>query len=208
MTWGEHRRRHLLYPGRIARARDVTPPLRAEGRRCSGLPAELRGTTGHAAPTCAANGPRTPAVMTHPSSFRRLSARLAVAVSALAVAADCAGRSAARTTPPYDGAYLVFRNNTEDEVRVFVCAGDRRWFAGNVQAFRRARLHVATDLETNPGQVVGLAAVPVGGRGRDGDPASGSVVLSDSELADRITQFDWTLSGHSLSATPTSRPRR
>ena len=89
--------------------------------------------------------------MAHPSSFRQLSARVAVGVIALVVA-DCAGTIAGRATPPDDGAYLVFRTDKEDEVRVAV------------------------------------AAVPVGGRG--------------------LTRFDWTLSGHTLSTTPRSRPRR
>ena len=145
---------------------------------------------------------------TRPSPIRQLTARVAVIAVALVGAADCAGRSPARTTLPDDGAYLTFRNDTEDEVRVFVYAGETRWFVGRVQAFCWARLHVPRDLATNPGQVVAVAAVPVGGRGLTGDPAPGSVVLSDSELAEGITRFDWTLSGHTLSASPRSRPRR
>ena len=93
-------------------------------------------------------------------------------------------------------------------MRVFVYAGDRRWLVGHVQAFRQARFHVPTDLATNSGQTVAVAAVPVGGRGPNGEPTSGSVVVSDSELADGITRFDWTLSGRTLSAAPKVRPRR
>ena len=145
---------------------------------------------------------------TLPSPGRRLGARVAVTAVALVVVADCAGRSPARSTPPDDGAYLTFRNDTEDEVRVFVYAGETRWFVGNVQAFRWARLHVPRDLATSPEQVVAVAAVPIGGRGLNGDPAPGSMVLSDSELAEGITRFDWTLSGHTLSASPRSRRRR
>ena len=44
--------------------------------------------------------------------------------TALVGAAGCGGRKPARTTLPDDGAYLTFRNDTEDEVRVFVYAGD------------------------------------------------------------------------------------
>src|SRR5262245_38590493 len=146
-------------------------------------------------------------VMTHPSSFYQVSARVAVVVAALVMTTGCAGRNAGGATLPDDGVYLVFLNNTEDEVRVFVDAGDRRWFVGHVQAFRRARLHVPTDLATNPTQAVVVVAVPVGGRGPTGEPAAGSVVLSDSEIAEGITRFDWTLSGHTLSATP-KLPRR
>ena len=146
--------------------------------------------------------------MAHPSSCRQWSARVAVAVAAIVVATDCAGRNAGGAALPDDGAYLVFRNDTEDEVRVFVYAGDRRWLVGHVQAFRQARFHVPTDLAKNSGQVVAVAAVPIGGRGPNGGPTSASVVVSDSEVADGITRFDWTLSGHTLSAAPKGRPRR
>ena len=152
--------------------------------------------------------PRAQAVMAHPSSCRQWSARVAVAVAAIVVATDCAGRNAGGAALPDDGAYLVFRNDTEDEVRVFVYAGDRRWLVGHVQAFRQARFHVPTDLAKNSGQVVAVAAVPIGGRGPNGGPTSASVVVSDSEVADGITRFDWTLSGHTLSAAPKGRPRR
>ena len=95
------------------------------------------------------------------------------------VATSCAGRGVGRPAPPDDGAYLVFRNNTEDEVRVFVYEGERRWLVGVVEAFHGARLLVPSDLVTNPGQIV-VAAVPVGGRGLNGEPASGAIVLSDA----------------------------
>jgi hypothetical protein len=129
-----------------------------------------RETTGHSVATVAGHGPPTPAVVTHLSSFRRSSSRLAVVVVAFVVAADCVGRSAARTTPPDDGAYLVFRNSTEDEVRVFVYAGERGWFVGNVQAFRLVRLprSNAPRDESGPGRCGG------GGAGRRARSERGS----------------------------------
>jgi len=75
------------------------------------------------------------------------------------VAMSCAGRGVGRPAPPDDGAYLVFRNNTETRVRVFIYVGEGRWLVGVVEAFREARLHVPSDLVTNPGQIV-VAAVP------------------------------------------------
>ena len=145
-------------------------------------------------------------MVTHQSS-RRVPARVAAMVNMLVLTVGCLTRTAGRSTPLDDSAYLVFQNDTEDEVRVFVVAGEKRWLVGHVQAFRMARLHVPTDLATNPIQVVAVAAVPVGGRGLTGEPAPGSMVLSDSELADGITRFDWTLSGHTLSAAPRSHRR-
>jgi len=104
--------------------------------------------------------------------------------------------------------YLSFRNETEDEVRVFAYEGDRPWFLGNVQAFRAVRLRLPADLPTHRGELVYLAAVPIGGRGRDGSPATGAMIRSDTELADNVTAFRWTLLGHTLSAAPGTSPRR
>lgn len=144
-------------------------------------------------------------MVTHQSS-RPVSARVAAVVTMLLLlTVGCLTRTGGRSTLLDESAYLVFQNDTEDEVRVFVFAGEKRWFVGHVQAFRKARFHVPTDLATNPSQVVAVAAVPVGGRGLSGEPTSGSMVLSDSELADGITRFDWTLSGHTLSAAPRLR---
>jgi hypothetical protein len=53
-----------------------------------------------------------------------------------------------------------------------------------------------------------VAAVPVGGRGGNGDPAAGVVIRSDTEQADTVVQLEWALVGRTLSALPMSRRRR
>jgi hypothetical protein len=125
------------------------------------------------------------------------------------IASTACVRSAGNTGTQIDkGAYLTFRNQTEDEVRVFIFEGEKPWFVGNVQAFRGVRLRVPTDLAVHSGQLVYMAAVPVGGRGRFGDPATGAVIRSDAEQADHVAQFEWTLVGQTLSAAlPPRRPR-
>jgi len=90
-------------------------------------------------------------------------------------------------------------------VRVFFYEGDRAWPIGEVQAFRSARLAVPADLTMRRGITVTLAAVPVGGRGLTGDPATGAIVRSDAELIDHVTEFSWTLAGHTLAAEPALR---
>jgi len=122
--------------------------------------------------------------------------------------ASCARQPIDQRAHPDDRPHLNFRNDTEDEVRVYIYEGEKPWLIGSVQAFRRAQLLIPTDLTTRGGELVVVAAVPVGGRGRTGDAASGAIVRADAEPADHITQFNWTLVGHTLSGALSARVPR
>jgi len=133
---------------------------------------------------------------------------MALALCTLIASTACVHSAGNAATRIDEGAYLTFRNQTEDEVRVFIFEGEKPWFVGIVQAFRGVRLRVPTDLVVHSGRLVYMAAVPVGGRGRFGDPATGVVIRSDAEQADHVVQFEWTLVGQTLSAAPPSRRAR
>ena len=83
---------------------------------------------------------------------------------------------------------------------------DRGWLIGNVQGFRSARLVMPTELAMRRGQIVSVAAVPLGGRGPDGSYTTGTIVRAGGELVEHVTEFQWALTGHTLTAEP--RPRR
>ena len=133
---------------------------------------------------------------------------MALACCTLIASTACVHSAGNAGTRVDEGAYLTFRNQTEDEVRVFIFEGEKPWFVGNVQAFRGVRLRVPTHLAVHGRQLVYMAAVPVGGRGRFGDPGTGVVIRSDAEQADYVAKFEWTLVGQTLSAAPPSRRPR
>jgi hypothetical protein len=138
----------------------------------------------------------------------RLTVRLLFGVVAIIVAAlGCAGQASTAGPQPSSTGQLDFHNETDDVVRVFIFEGEKAWFIGSVQPFRSARLAVPTGVAVGR-QLVRLGAVPVGGRGRNGDPSTGAMVRSDSELIEHVSEFRWTLAGHTLSAEPIVRTRR
>ena len=140
------------------------------------------------------------------AAWQRLRLREVALLATLAsTGLDCGPSWRGSSTTPLP-AYLAFRNATEDEVRVFVYDADRPRLVGNVQAFHSARLPLPSDLSMKHGRLVYIAAVPVGGRGRDGSPTSGAISRSEAEAIDDVVSVRWTLAGHTLSAEPT-RPR-
>ena len=141
-------------------------------------------------------------------AHRRERALCAVLVSAsIVLASACASRTGPAGPRAAGAQYVTFRNATEDQVRVFVYEAERGWPIGEVQAFHSARLAVPTDLRMRHGVAVTVAAVPVGGRGLTGDPSTGTIFRSETELIEHVTEFRWTLAGHTLAAEPFGRPR-
>jgi hypothetical protein len=132
-------------------------------------------------------------------------ARVAVLSILTYACGGCAARTMANVDRDSTARYLTFRNMTEDEVRVYVYEGDRGWLIGNVQGFRSARLLIPTDLVMRRGEVVSVAAVPLGGRGPDGNYTTGTIVRSDGELIEHVAEFQWALTGHTLTAEPRRR---
>ena len=121
---------------------------------------------------------------------------------------SCAGLAPSSRSEPSASTYLEFHNETEDVVNVFLYAGHESWFLGDVQPFRRAGLVLPTSLTMRHGEVISVGAVPIGGRGPDGTPATGALVRSDSEIIDDVADFRWTLTGHTLSAAQLPRRSR
>jgi len=156
-----------------------------------------------AAPTQARNAPAQ-AMPTRRSIPFHAAGLVVVMVASL----SCAGRVVSTASQPSTLTDFEFLNDTEDTVRVFVYAGDESWFVGDVHPFRCARLVLPSSLTMRHGQSIVVGAVPVGGRGRDGKPATGGIVRSDAEVIDDVAGFRWTLAGHTLSSAQLPRRRR